>query len=297
MAESPSPQPLECRIAVFGNQAGSGGFVTLPEGAFAVDPHSNVKVANIPANGYAANYGFSYDYAKSRWLPVPRAFVSPNGSRYVYPSPESVGGLYVVDVGTSAVHDIAPGEQWQIIEWQAAGIWAMQLDQPPPGGNGGFHGLYLINPDTGLAHGYTARGRWQAIGQNGAWGTDVETPPDYDNAHSIIRFDLTNGHVISYLTQAGAVVSVIGFDDQNRLMVNASNDVVQQIWALNSPNHADQVYSGPGTQSRDALNLSDGVADANGTWFGTNQGLMLYTTAGGFKKMASATGEVGGGCH
>ena len=61
---------------------------------------------------------------------------------------------------------------------------------------------------------------------------------------------------------------------------------------------ANRIYSGPGNVSKDYLRISPpGINDTHGIWFGTNQGLMLYTTTDGFKKMSFATGQVGGGCH
>jgi len=285
---------------VSGYQAGSGGFVTLPGGDFSPDPKSNVS---LPAGGdayYGGGFyggGFSsssYDYAKGRWLPVPRDYVSPDGSTYAYQSNESDGGIYVVDVANGRSREIAKGSRWRVVEWRAPGIYAMKQDAATYI----YHGLYIIDSNTGVPRGLTAQGTWQAIGKYAAWGTEFPTPANNDTQHTIIRFDLTTGRVAAYFNQPGSYLSVVAFDEQNRPIIDASNDVAQQVWALNGANNADRIYSGPGNRSKDYIAFSPpGVADSHGIWFGTGQGLMLYSTADGFKKMSGATGQVGGGCH
>jgi hypothetical protein len=290
----PSPQPLTCQIAVFGYQAGSGGFVTLPGGDFSLDPKSDVSLPKGITLYNRGTNGSSYDYAKSKWLPVPRVNVSPDGSSYAYQSTDSDGGIYVVDAVKGGAREVAKGNLWQVVEWRAPGIYAMQADPA----TGLYHGLYLIDTNTGAVRGLTARGAWQAIGQTAAWGTEVPSAVNVDTSHTIIRFDLTSGQIAAYFSQPGSYLSVVAFDEQDRPVIDASNDVVQQVWALNGANHADRIFSGPGNQSKDYLRISPpGVTDSHGVWFGTDQGLMLYTTTDGFKKMSATTGQVGGGCH
>lgn len=279
-----------------GYQAGSGGFVTLPGGDFSPDPKSNVSLPTGSSYGYSGPgvSGSSYDYAKRRWLPVPRDYVSPDGSSYAYASNDSDGGIYVVDVVTGRSREIAKGSPWRVVEWRAPGIYAMKADPT----TGVYHGLYIIDTNTGAPRGLTAQGIWQAIGKYAAWGIDFATPSNPDTSHTIIRFDLTTGQVVAYFDQPGSNVSVVAFDQQNRPIIDASNDVAQQVWALNGANNADRIYSGPGNRSSEYMSISPpGVADSHGIWFGTGQGLMLYSNADGFKKMSGATGQVGGGCH
>jgi hypothetical protein len=294
---SPSPPPAPCKIAVSGNQAGSGVFVTFPGGDFVSDPKSDVKPPAGTSNGYGYGSIVSYDYALREWIPAERDSVAPNGSRYALPSQEADGGLYVIDAATGKFHDTATGAFFEIVEWRENGIYAMKLDQSPPT-QGRYHGLYVINPDSGAVRSLTTRGTWTVIGPLAAWGYDVATGNQANASRTLLRYDLASNAAAAYFTQPGASPVVIGFDEQDRPLVEATNEVAQQVFVLNGPDQADKVYSGPGYPSHDHINFNGpGVVDSHGLWIGTDHGLMLYTTTGGFKKVSDATGRVGGGCH
>ncbi len=68
----PLASTLACRLPVSSGQPGSGGFVTFPQGTFAVDPGSALS---------GVRYGLSFDRAAAKWVPAPRSLVAPDGSR------------------------------------------------------------------------------------------------------------------------------------------------------------------------------------------------------------------------
>ena len=295
---SPSTSPATCRIAVAGNQPGSGGFVTVPGGDFTPDSKSDVKLPNADPNGYGNGaLGLSFDFAAGKWLPVRRTYVAPNGLSYAYGSFDADGGFYVIDATSGKVREIAKGSTFLIVEWRDAGIYAMRND-PLPSGARIFHGLYLVNPDTGQVRQLTSRGNWSVIGPLAAWGYDYADQNQPDTSHTLLRYDLVSGGVVSYFTAAGSSPTVIGFDEQDRPIVNSINDVAQQISIMLGVNQAYQISSGPGYQSTQTMNFNgQAVSDGRGMWIGTNHGLMLYTTAYGFTKVSDTTGQVAGRCH
>ena len=89
-----------CRLPVSGALPGSGGFVQLPGGAFTADPSSNVPFEG-QADPSGLRRGYSYDPVHGRWLPVPRDWVMPDFSSYVYvgteyPHASNMPALHVV---------------------------------------------------------------------------------------------------------------------------------------------------------------------------------------------------------
>src|SRR5215475_3877115 len=102
---SPAPAaPPSCRLPIASGDApvdgrtadgtaGHGGFVRVPGGAFTADP---------------ASLG-TYDRAVSRWLPVFRAWVSPDGTKYAWSEYRTATGpvtgiVHVVDAASGAEH-------------------------------------------------------------------------------------------------------------------------------------------------------------------------------------------------
>jgi hypothetical protein len=67
---------LSCRLPISNGQPGSGGFVIFPSAKFQADPASGVRSDAV--------YGMSFDLAAGKWLPVPRSYISPDGTRYAY---------------------------------------------------------------------------------------------------------------------------------------------------------------------------------------------------------------------
>src|SRR5229473_379467 len=110
---------LSCRLPVYAGGPGSGGFVIFPGSTFVADPRSAVTVPSpSPGSatptpqqygpGYAGWYGTTYDAKYSKWLPVPWAWVSPDGSRYAYPLN---GDIYVQSVSGGPELDLGEGQR------------------------------------------------------------------------------------------------------------------------------------------------------------------------------------------
>src|SRR6202158_2856095 len=151
---------LNCRLPIYAGGPGSGGFLVFPDRTFIADPRSGVTApspapgAPQPAQGpYGAQgfFGLTYDRALARWVPVPRAWVAPDGKRYAYPGVE---GIYVVDVATNTQTELGAGNRWQVLDVEAEGIYAVQQSAA---------GLWLL-PFSGSASQVTSAGYWTSGG-------------------------------------------------------------------------------------------------------------------------------------
>jgi len=77
------PSVATCRLPVSGTLAGSGGFIQMPDGTFTADPTSQVTIPGQPDIS-GLRRGLTYDPLHGEWLPVPRDWVMPDFSSYVY---------------------------------------------------------------------------------------------------------------------------------------------------------------------------------------------------------------------
>src|SRR5260370_22103860 len=90
-------------MPVWGILPGSGGFVQMPGGVFTPAPTSNIPIPGQVAQA-GLRRGYTWDPVHSKWLPVPRDWVMPDFSSYVYVGTEVVNGnqplLHWVDAAT-----------------------------------------------------------------------------------------------------------------------------------------------------------------------------------------------------
>ena len=73
-------------------------WVTYPGAAYTPDPSGQPVLPTPNQSGPPPNYGYAYDAADSRWLPVMPSLVSPDGTHYVFT--DSNANLSTVDVRT-----------------------------------------------------------------------------------------------------------------------------------------------------------------------------------------------------
>src|SRR5262245_6664422 len=140
--------------------AGHGGFVQFPAGTFAADP---------------ASLG-SYDRALGRWVPVFRAWVSPDGARYAFPeyrtAPGPVTGIiHVVDVATGADHPFNVPAPSMPVGFESEGVYVVRV---LPNSDAPTQGLAVFDPAGGGLRQVTASGTWYAVGGGGAFGVDLD---------------------------------------------------------------------------------------------------------------------------
>ena len=286
---SSQPQPatvsLKCRLPIYANGSGSGGFLEFPGGQFTPDPRSAVTAPPPPAGytpppGYYGGppsqfFGLTYSATLARWLPVPRSWITPDGKRYAYAYP-GADGVYVVTIATGAETEVGEGQKWTVLDAEAEGIYVT----PWVGGGQPAAGLWLL-PFTGPAKLLTATGYWTAVGGGAAYGTATSAVPN-GAANTILRLDLSTGKAQPWFTAANAQSSVLGFDAKGA-------PVIQDYFTL--PN----AYPPSGTQIWIVPGLAQGyviannppfggapVADSHGLWFPGGQTFLFVPGQGTF---------------
>lgn len=284
---------LSCRVPISGFNPGSGGFVTFPGGRFTPEPASNVP---LPANTVSTG-AYTYDRAFSRWLPVPRDWVSPDGTRYAFSDRDGV--VHVVDVASGADRRLVlaggvidPSERWTVIDFESDAVY---LTASPR--QGGFPiGLWVSSPTDGSVRQLADRGYWQALDPTAAWGTpDAPTSAGAGDA-TLLRLDLKTGANVAWFRGGAAQLVVLGLDGASPLVMTTTAGSTE-VWSVPAPGSSTKIYSGPGQEAQAALRvIGTGVKDAHGLWLGSPDGLLLYVQGTGFRRMSSAAGWVAGPC-
>lgn len=296
VSATPVPVVLSCRLPISNGQPGGGGFVTFPAATFAPDSRSGVT---IPGNGNV--FGLSYNRAAGRWLPVPRPWVSPDGSHYAYLDFRN-NTIHGITVATGADTYLGPkpngaassarlaGAGWQPIEALDEGLYAA-----PAGGPNATAGLWLFPFSGAGERQVTSSNYWHEIGGGGAWGTSSPSVPE-GAANTIMRLDLRAGSTQDWFTRPGLQSHVMGFDADGHPVVQAISRDETQVWRLMGPGKADQLLAAK-TNGNDPnrLFVDSVLGDRNGIWIATNQGLYL-TTASGTQKVSTVTGQLAAAC-
>jgi hypothetical protein len=290
---------LSCRLPIFDHLPGSGGFVILPSGTFQPDPRSAVVVPNAnPAAGAAVPpaamqwFGLTYDRGYSKWLPVPYAWVTPDGTQYAYPG--APDGIYVVNVRDGSQVELGAGQTWAVLDVEAVGVYA--TTGSPGAASSTQSGLWLL-PFSGAIKQITTTGYWQAVTKGAAYGTAVSAVP-FGTANTILKLDLSSGTTSEWFTQPGAQSSVTGFDVKGNPVIVASSQQWLSIWISISPNRGfliSNYYTASSYQQGFTPN-GPPLGDSHGLWFSSYQGIALYANDGNWYWMNSYGGTLAGEC-
>ena len=261
-----------------------------------------------PAAGAPASLGY-YDVAVSRWLPVGRSGVAPDGLHYAYMtggSPSLTPGpprLHVVSAASGAerVLDLALradlpygvedyhandaiyiGSSW---EGAVAGNWRVD---PTTGGVVDLNTVELLLDD-GTGHAWLA----------------VFDPRDPAPAHSamsgqpmpneIVRRNLKTGLDQVWFYHPGLSLTVAGLFVGDALLVWGEPDTTTTVA---DPSHQYWLVTAPG-QARLVVHLDYGtqtMADAHGVWMGGAGGLFLFMSDGVVRRVSDLFGEPANGC-
>ena len=237
--------------------------------------------------------------AYSRWLPVPRNSVSPDGKHYAYPSQtaDNKVWLHVVTVpgGSDHVYRLPDvlfsgiGSVY-VFDYASEGIYMGLLNE------GGIDGLWFFNLKTGLTSKIGELPGIGVIGGGAAWlgsfnksdPNPLTFPPGWPS-NQIERVDLTNGSRQTWYYQPGASVGVIGFDGRRPIVSTYDGKVMRVFLLLDSAGHQQEIASGmPDTWIGYIDTFGGGIiTDSHGTWFGAStQGLYLYVPGTGVKKVS-----------
>jgi hypothetical protein len=254
--------------------AGRGGFVRFPGAVFSADPGS---------------LG-SYNWAASRWLPVLRAWASPDGARYAWPEyrvgPGPVTGIiHVVDVASGADRTVGLPASATPIDFASEGVYTVHVI---PNSDGASAGLTLVDP-AGSFRQIVPDGLWQHIGGGFAFGADVDKssqalPVGTRPANRVRRLDLATGAATTYDSEPGREVQILGVQGADPVLAitDGASYTVKVAGAV--------LYSGPVGAANPSAPV---VADAGTIWLGSQAGAIWRSDGGAAAREVGMTGLVG----
>ena len=250
-----------------------------------------------------------YDRAFSKWLPASREAVSPDGAHYAYAEigTNSDFIVHVVDVATGkdhAFHELTSTTgvnfQTSVLSYTNEGVYLVQ----------GFEqlgaGLWLVNPTTGSVRQISSTLKPVAVAPGVVWA-QVLNPADPNPIvtgssagtlpNEIDRFDLASGNQTLWLYRPGTGVGIIGFDLGGHPVISSihqfreNDDPEAEVVIALGPDSNRSIYKGSLAKT-----LAGGIADAHGIWFGSGQGIYLYSQADGLQKITNQPGSPANGC-
>jgi hypothetical protein len=308
----PSDLPLSsvsfsCRLPIAqGPSTSMAGAFYPSESAFMAFPSTAVT---IDPTGNGGGY---FDRAFSRWLPVGRNAVAPDGKHYAYTSLSDQGIFYVhvVDVaggGDRAIQATsnASGISFPpvVVDYASEGIYLSEAFEHPLGG------LWLLDPTTGSIRSIsTVRdGVSVMVGAGGGifWASEINradpNPVNTESSRGILpnqidRLDLNTGSLTPWLYMPGSGLSVAGIDLQGRPLIAAEpagDDyaAAELLIAIDATSHR-LIQKGEVVYRR----FGNGIADSHGVWFGNDAGIYLYSDALGLQKVSDHSGSPANGC-
>jgi hypothetical protein len=290
---------FSCRLPI-NTPDNQGAFVSFPTGAVSFDPQGR---------GVAGSWGLYYDRAFSRWLPVPRQAVSPDGRHYAYgergADQSQVSKMHVVDIATGVDHVFAtPGTDWYVpfgvLDYASEGIYLYTNYEVSIG-------VSLMDPTTGAVHPLAQLIDIQASAGNRTFWVGTVNPADPSpiggieiQPNQIDRYSLVDGTRVAWFYRPGTAPRVIGSDTQGHPIVMAVNgrngftdgDYGAELLVLLNPRSQQSIYKG---SAKLVQSMFVSISDGHGTWFGTDHGIYLYTGTA-LLKVSNQPGYPANGC-
>ena len=283
---------LSCRLPVYANGPGSGGFIVFPGNTFVADPRSAVTAPSPspgsptpqpgPYGGYAGWFGSTYDAKYSKWLPVPWRWVSPDGTRYAYPLN---GDVYVQSVTGGAQLDLGEGQRFSVLDVENDGVY---VTQPPQAG------LWFL-PFSGAAKQIIASGFWQGVSHGAAYGTVTSAVPQ-GATNTIIKLDLQTGASVSFFDQPGGQSGLTGFDGQGHPTIQVNYPQGVALFLATGPGAATPIASTTYGYYSSPFPQGPPIPDSHGLWFTVGNGVILFAN-GQWYWMSSIGGQLAGQCQ
>ena len=280
---------------------------------------------NFPANTVSVDpngkNGMYYDRVYSRWLPVPRAAVSPDGAGYVYIEigPEQdVFYIHFVGVNATQTKNVAPiresasaagfGAPPQIFDYAADGIYLTQAFEHV------WPGIWRFQQPAGpISKLADVEVPELSAGSGIIWfgAVNPADPGPFSSRSSagifpdeVNRLDLKTGTRSQWLYRPGAGLYVLGVDLSGRPLIQVVTPGGGGIGRADFFNHSEsELLLGMDSASQRSIykgqlaeTLSAPIADSHGVWFGSDQGIYLYSDAGGLQKVSNEPGRPANGC-
>ena len=298
-----------------------GGFIDTVTGSFTADPHSVMVFDD--AKGLSRTLDQHYLYARSssevamtqasydsdqhRWVPVPREWVSPDGSSYAYSvtQPGAAQGVHIVDVlsgsdrvipGTSGDPD-ARGSHFVVVAYQLDGVYLNRLSQL------GANGLWLLNATSGAITQVSADApgvRVMVAGKQAWWtvvNADASAPTDPYAFHQYLT-GVAGQHGETWFQRPGYRLNVVGVDAVGQAVVLAQSSAADELWLLSVPNAPSQLNAttNDGSFRTELLTFRTAVADSGGWWIGSRAGV-LFAKGSSLQKVSTTPAVAVGACQ
>jgi hypothetical protein len=247
----------------------------------------------------AGGGGRYFDRAVSRWVPVSRQSVSPDGLQYSYTdgwnvSPPVPPRVHVVDASTGLdirAFSMPDAQPYAVVDFTSSGIYLVIAYE------GTAPGVWRLDPATG-AVAKTSDAYYQPPGAG--WMSVID-PADSNPVRSALdgqpqpdRIDRRDsaGRTVTWFYKPGYAVLAVGFAGTPALLIQANyQDVSKQayrseFWLVTAPGKSVKLfaYDGNGQAPSPYGDLSSGfynaIADQHGIWIGSDHSLYLVKRSG-----------------
>jgi len=317
----PSGAPLarvtfSCRLPVVTFQTGGdgisyeGGFINFPSATHTDDPNGLI-IATYPSgiiatrqtprlNGELEETEVPFfDAAAGRWVPVAAAKASPDGRSYAYvTAPDSSNAvIHVVDVAQAsektfhiAVPSVGAENGVVVDDYDGAGVYFVvsQFETYPVG-------AWRLDVGTGKVTALAQVGNVLAIRNGYAWAGGVDphdpNPPRVAASRelfdSITQVNLATGAHVPWYYTPGRSEYLLGLATAGWPIVNISDSPDYPAYGgeirLVPEPHVDGESNGELVSNGQVL--INPQTDGDRTWFGSDNGIYLYTSGGGLQKV------------
>jgi streptogramin lyase len=290
----------ECKLPLFEYTTLSGEFLSLRDGTVVADPAGRFVMDGMQSKSLASPVlrGYTpatYNRVAARW--VPGGAISPDGLRYAYidyaqPFDRVV---HVVDIATGRDRTLPLAKgPWALIGFTGDGIYIHTSYE-------GFgSGLTLINPDSGAARTVFSDSTVHLVSGQVAWiatrnlADTLPGPPGIGgNDNEVQSRDLITSKKTTWLYRPGSnlyvlaashgSIAVSGYDIASSLLLVVT--VPGQAIPITVPETSEPIPSSGGA-----------VGDDNGWWFGSLDGVYLWTPRTGAILVSELTAAPAGAC-
>lgn len=321
----PSPQPsgpplaratFSCRLPVVTFETGGdgityqGGFINFPAATYTEDPRGLI-IATYPSGVLATrqtpvlngkleeNATPFFDAATGRWLPSGAGQASPDGLSYAYVTAPDAATVFihVVDVAHATektFHITVPNvgaENGVVVEdYDGAGVdFAVSRVESYP------VGVWRLDVASGRVTALASVSDVLGVRQGFAWAGSVDahdpSPPRVAASRelfdTIVRVNLSTGAQTPWYYTLGRSDYLLGLATAGWPIVNVSDapdypPYGGEIRLVPDP-HVDGESNGELVSNGQAL--FNPQTDGDRTWFGSDNGVYLFTSAGGLQKV------------
>jgi hypothetical protein len=273
--------------------------VSLPTGTVTLDGDQSSVVAGPQGTSYVGG----------RWLPVPPAWVSPDGKTFAS-SAAAVGSSREQSLILTNSSSGDRQEVWRgagrptILGWDTGGLYFMLQPPSSTGSSASDGGLWVadpsrpgqarrVGPESTLASTSPARAVFSTdtkVGGGGAWATADAVG---GNGARVERMDLRTGTVsVWYTAPAGNSVFILGFDAHGHpVLALTGNDrsATRALTVLTGVNQTVSIADNVTGASR----FATAFGDSEGVWLGASGSLWLFRSGSLFKVADIPVGAIG----